>query len=67
MILRTGEYLWSPAGHHVCDDNGFATRCSEDTEITFDSQEIEDSAMVVILADREFRGVNLDGTEKVAE
>ena len=60
ITLKTDEYLWSPQGHHVCDEHGFAVRCSEATEVVFDSQEVEDSAKAVIRADREFRGVDLD-------
>ena len=60
ITLKTDEYLWLPQGHHVCNDEGFAVRCAEDTAVTFDSQEIEDAAKVVIRADREFRGCDPD-------
>jgi len=61
ITLRTGEYLWSAQGTHVCDANGFATICAEDTVVEFDSPEIESNASAVILADRAFRGVGEDG------
>jgi hypothetical protein len=68
ITLRTGEYLWSSAGTHVCNENGFSTRCNEDTEVVFDSQEIEDRAVAVIRDDRTFRGMDPDtGLEPVPE
>lgn len=62
VLLRAGEYLWASAGHHVCDADGFAVKLEEDTEVTFDTQNIEDVALAVIHADREFRELNPDGT-----
>ena len=60
VLLRTGECLWASAGHHECDDKGFAIRCEQDTEITFESQDTEDMVLVLIRADRDFRGVDQD-------
>jgi len=60
VILKQDEYLWNPQGLHVHDERGYATRCSEDTEVTFDSLEIEEEALSFIRADREFRGCDPD-------
>ena len=37
ILLKAGEYLWSSEGYHICNENGFAIRCDEDTEVTFDT------------------------------
>ena len=57
ILLRAGEYMWSPQGTHVCDDQGFALVLSEDTEVAIDDDYAE-SALAVIKADRDFRGMD---------
>lgn len=60
ITLRAGECLWSAQGTHVCDENGFALRCEEDTEVVFDSQETENRAVAIIRDDRTIKGLDPD-------
>lgn len=57
ILLRAGEYLWGPRGSHVCDEKGFVIVLAEDTEVFIDD-DVAESALAVIKADREFRGVD---------
>lgn len=57
ILLRSGEYLWGPRGSHVCDEKGFVIVLAEDTEVVIDD-DVAESALAVIKADREFRGVD---------
>ena len=58
--LRTGENLWSTQGTHVCDENGIAVRCEEDTEISFDSQDTEDRVLEIVRDSRTINGLDPD-------
>lgn len=60
IALKAGEYLWSGQGKHICDDNGFALKCLEDTVVEFDSEEIEASILSIVHADRELKGLDPD-------
>jgi hypothetical protein len=60
ITLRAGEYLWNPQGHHVCDDQGYAVVCTEDTVVDFDSDEIGTTAIAIIKDNRSIRGLDPD-------
>jgi hypothetical protein len=59
ITLRAGEYLWAASGYHICGDNGFALKCTEDTDVEFDD-DTGASVLEIVHADRELRGMNPD-------
>jgi hypothetical protein len=55
VTLKAGEHLWGSRGSHVCDEKGFAVVLDADIEVEIDD-DVAESALAVIRADREFRG-----------
>ena len=58
--LQIGEYLWQSNGMIATDENGFGRFCTEVTEVTWDSEGIESTALESIRATRSFNGLDPD-------
>lgn len=56
VTIEIGEILWNVNGTHLLDANGIAVRATEQTVVTFSSQEAYDNA-VAMRADAESRGI----------
>lgn len=48
LVIHAGEYLWTPEGTHILDENGFAMRAEEETEVTFVDQETFDRVLAIV-------------------
>ena len=59
VTLKSGEYLWSNRGHHVCDLKGFAVVLDQDMDIELD-EDVAEVTIAAIKAVREFRGCDPD-------
>ena len=57
VTLKAGEHLWGTRGSHLCDEHGFAIVLLLDTDVEIDD-DVAEAALAVILADREFRGLD---------
>lgn len=66
ILIKAGEYLWSPQGTRIIDENGFAVKAPEDT-ICEVPDERYDFILSVVEADRQKEQELLEQEQKYHE
>lgn len=63
ILIKAGEYLWSPEGTRIIDENGFAVRATEDTVCEVPDEKYE-FIMSVVENDRKLEQELLEAEQK---